>query len=58
LNKTSKKVVFESSYRYLASLSIDGSVEVWKIKGNEEKHWWDLNFKSVGDIQNNSTKEN
>lgn len=44
--------------RYLASLTTDGSVEVWKIKGTQEKHWWGLNFKSVSDIINNPTKEN
>ena len=58
LNSTSKKVIFESSMRYLASLSIEGSVEVWKIKGPQEKYWWDLSFKSVRDIINNPGKEN
>lgn len=47
------KLIFESSYRFLASLNSEGSVEVWKVKGKEEKHWWDLQFKSVKDIQNN-----
>jgi hypothetical protein len=58
LNKASKKVVFESSMRYLASLSPEGSVEVWKIKGEEERHQWDLQFKSVTDLVNNPSKEN
>jgi hypothetical protein len=58
LNSTSKKVVFESSMRYLASLTVEGSVEVWKIKGAQEKYWWDLSFKSVKDIINNPGKEN
>jgi hypothetical protein len=44
--------------RYLASLTSDGSVEVWKIKGAHEKYWWDLNFKSVQEIINNPAKEN
>jgi len=33
-------------------------VEVWKVKGTQEKYWWDLNFKSVTDIINNPSKEN
>ena len=44
--------------RYLASLTVEGSVEVWKIKGTQEKYWWDLSFKSVKDIINNPGKEN
>ena len=58
LNSASKKIVFESSMRYLASLTAEGSVEVWKIKGAQERHWWDLNFKSVKDVISNSGKEN
>ena len=58
LNSTSKKVVFESSMRYLASLTAEGSAEVWKIKGAQEKYWWDLSFRSVKDIINNPDKEN
>ena len=58
LNKVSKKVVFESSMRFVASLATDGSVEVWKIKGEEEVHQWDLQFKSVTDLLNNPCKEN
>ena len=58
LNSPSKKLVFESSMRYLASLTVDGGVEVWKIKGDKEKYWWELNFKTIGDIHNNSAKEN
>ncbi|CDW77145.1 u3 snornp-associated protein nan1 [Stylonychia lemnae] len=58
LNEDSKKVVFESSHRFLASLSVNGGVEVWKTKGEREKHWWDLNFASVSDISNNNQKEN
>ena len=42
LNNQPKKVVFESSYRYLASLSVDGHVEVWRIKGEEAKYKWGL----------------
>jgi hypothetical protein len=44
LNNDSKKVIFENSHRYLASLSESGSVEVWSIKGEFECHQWDLNF--------------
>ena len=58
LNSSSKKVVFESSMRYMASLTAEGSVEVWKIKGAQEKYWWDLSFRSVKDIINNPAKEN
>lgn len=42
LNKASKKVVFETSMRYMASLNLEGGVEVWKVKGEEERHQWDL----------------
>lgn len=60
LNKPAKKIVYESSFRYLAALSEQGGVEVWKLKKRqgEEKHWWDLGFKSVNDIMNNQHKEN
>jgi hypothetical protein len=44
--------------RYLASLNIDGGVEVWKIKGEQESHEWDLAFKSVKELINNPNKEN
>jgi hypothetical protein len=44
--------------RYLASLSENGGVEVWKIKGMHEKHEWNLSFNSVKDIINNPSKEN
>ena len=54
LNNDSKKIVYESSYRFLASLTVNGSVEVWKTKGSQEKHWWDLDFKSVSNIENNT----
>lgn len=42
LNSPSTKIVFESSKRFIASLSITGSVEVWSVKGLLEKHEWDL----------------
>lgn len=58
LNNDSKKVIFENSHRYLASLSESGSVEVWSIKGEFECHQWDLNFKSIADIQNNPVTTN
>eukprot|EP00347_Sterkiella_histriomuscorum_P004204 403361349 len=58
LNQESKKIVFESSNRFMASLTVNGGVEVWKTKGVYVKHQWDLDFKSVKDIQNNSQKEN
>lgn len=58
LNSPSKKVVFEESMRYLASLTVNGGVEVWKVKGKEEKHWWDLNFKSIKDIIEYPCREN
>jgi hypothetical protein len=38
LNKVSKKIVFETSMRYMASLTIERSIEVWKVKGEEELH--------------------
>jgi hypothetical protein len=50
--------VFETSSRYLVGLTKQGSVEVWSLKGKADHHLWDLNFKSVKDIINNSSKEN
>ena len=47
LNNESKKIIFESSYRYLASLSVDGQVEVWRMKGEQAKYKWGLTFKSA-----------
>ena len=47
LQNTPRKVIFESSYRYLASLSFDGQVEVWRIKGEQAKFKWGLQFGSV-----------
>ena len=38
LNKPSQKLVFESSMRYLASLNVEGGVEVWKVKGDYETY--------------------
>lgn len=62
LNQPCKKVVFEKSHRYFAALGLNGGVEVWSIKGSSaeshEAHQWDLNFKSVKDIQVNSATEN
>lgn len=58
LNQVAKKVVFEKSHRYLAALTIKGGVEVWSVRGAHEAHQWDLNFKSVSDIQANTVREN
>lgn len=58
LNAPSQKVVFETSFRYLASLNEVGSVEVWKVKGKAESYQWSLNFKSVLNLLNNPTREN
>ena len=44
--------------RYLASLNVNGGVEVWKIKGQHETFEWDLTFTSVSDLANNPLKEN
>ena len=58
LNNEAKKIVFESSYRYLAALSTDGQVEVWRMKGEHAKFKWGLGFKSVTQIEANSSTEN
>lgn len=50
--------MFETSFRYLASLSEAGSVEVWKVKGKAESFQWNLKFKSAATILNNPTREN
>jgi hypothetical protein len=41
------KIVFEHSNRFMAALTDKGGVEVWKLKGQDARHWWDLNFTSV-----------
>lgn len=55
-------MVFEKSHRYFAALGVSGSVEVWSMKGSSaeahEAYQWDLSFKSVSDIQVNSSTEN
>jgi hypothetical protein len=43
--------VIESSFRYLAALTTDGSVDVWKLKAEQPYLIWDLNFKSVSQIE-------
>ena len=58
LNKASKKIIFETSMRFMASLTQEGGVEVWKVKGEQEQHQWDLQFKTVSDLLNNPCKEN
>ena len=58
LNEPCKKVVFEKSQRFFAALTKSGSVEVWSIKGDHEQHQWDLNFKSVSDIEANTARNN
>ena len=54
----SKCIIFESSFRYLASLSARGSVEVWRLKGLDAKLDWSLEFKSVSRIEANAALEN
>lgn len=55
-------MVFEKSHRFFAALTTSGGVEVWSAKGSSEDsyecHQWDLNFKSVADIEANSLREN
>lgn len=58
LHSPSQKIVFESSFRYLASLTEAGSVELWKVKGKSEAYQWSLNFKSAASLINNPTREN
>jgi len=47
LLKEASKIVFESSFRYIAALTTSGGVEVWKLRGHDAKHWWNLDFDSV-----------
>jgi hypothetical protein len=42
----------------MAALTDKGGVEVWKLKGQDARHWWDLDFTSVSQIEVNSCKEN
>ena len=42
----------------MAALTEDGSVEIWKLKGQDAKYQWGLNFNSVTDIEANSSVEN
>lgn len=53
-----RKIVFENSFRFMAALTTSGGVEVWKIKGKDARHSWDLNFTSVTQIESNQFKEN
>ena len=50
--------MFEKSHRYFAALTDHGGVEVWSIKGSHEAHQWDLNFKSVSQIEVSCSREN
>ena len=52
------KLAFEASFRYLAALTSKGSVSVWKLKGLEPTHQWNLSFKSVSDVVANTAIEN
>lgn len=58
MHASATKVIFEASFRYLAALKSNGSVSVWRLKGEEPSHQWDLNFTSVQDIVVNSAIEN
>mmetsp|Transcript_10247 Transcript_10247/g.12790 ORF Transcript_10247/g.12790 Transcript_10247/m.12790 type:complete len:165 (+) Transcript_10247:226-720(+) len=53
-----KRVVFESSSRYLAALAENGSVEVWRLKGMDARYDWGLQFKSASHIEANTAIEN
>ena len=58
LNNPAKSIIFESSSRYLASLTDKGQVEVWRLKGIDAKYEWGLEFNSVTKIEANKTIEN
>ena len=58
LNTPAKRIIFECSDRYLASLTEAGQVEVWKLKGVDAKYQWGLQFNSVTNIVANATIEN
>ena len=58
LRTEAKKLVWETSFRFMAALTEEGGVEVYKVKGESEKYQWQLGFHSVGDIMNNPYKEN
>lgn len=58
LHAEASKIVFEASFRYMAALKPTGAVSVWKLKGEEPTHQWDLKFNSVTNIVANSDVEN
>jgi len=53
-----RKIVFENSNRFMAALTDTGGVEVWKVKGKDARHSWDLDFTTVTQIESNQFKEN
>ena len=58
MNADVTKIAFEASYRYFVALTDNGSISVWKLKGDEAKHFWDLNFNTVTDVVANTAIEN
>lgn len=52
------KIIFEQSCRYMAGMTSEGKVEVWKLKTKDAKFHWSLNFDSVTQIESNPLKEN
>lgn len=42
----------------MVSLNENEGCCVYKMKGDQEKYEWDLNFKSIKDIVSNPSKEN
>jgi hypothetical protein len=56
LQREITQVVFESSSRFLAALTTDRSVEVWNLKATEPSNVWNLNFKSVAQVQPSRTE--
>ena len=47
LKKKVRQIIVDKSYRYFASLTEQGSVDVWKLTGHEAKLFWSLEFESV-----------
>lgn len=58
LKKKVRQLVIDKSCRFFATLTENGSVDVWKLTGHEAKPFWSLEFESVKQIEANNFTEN
>ena len=53
-----RHVIVDKSNRYFATLTEQGSVDVWKLTGHDAKLFWSLAFQGVRQIEVNTCTEN